>query len=86
MYWTDLRILTFTIITSGRVLKLMVAKLISITRVKKISVKSEVNYLSTRNTEDSCACVCVCVRARVCHGRQAAEKRECNLLDVHSLI
>lgn len=64
MYKTDLRILRFTVITitSGRVLKRMVAKFISITRInKKILVKSEVDNPSARDTGDF-----------VCCGKQAA--------------
>lgn len=56
MYKTDLRILRFTVITitSGRVLKRMVAKFISITRInKKILVKSEVDNPSTRDTGEN---------------------------------
>ena len=72
-----MRILRFTII-SGRILKLMVVKLNStVTIKKKIPVKSEINYPSTWNTRDIFL---------VCCGRQAAGKRKCNLLDVHSLI
>lgn len=53
---SDMRLLRFIlrIVTSGEVLKHLVAKLISITRVnKKIPVRSEVNYPPSRSTGDA---------------------------------